>query len=309
MIASVLGGATLWLWGAVELSPLHRPPVQPWLLATSAPVLRSTGEPARARLAGVHLIIGSTPRELETLAAACNRIAGAAVCRPETFALELSPGAPIRVPSFFFDVREVSVRAYDRCVSAGRCPPPTSIATGDTGTDPRDLPVVGVSQQEARAYCAFAGGRLPHEHEFERAVRGPRSRQYSWGERFHEGRLNGGSWGAALTNPADGFERLAPVGAFVDGRTPEGILQLLGNAEEWTGAEPGVPLGGTNEGSGDQNSGTSSGLGVVRGGHFADPPWNLRGPARRIVPCQSRRPTLGFRCAKSDPRPPPRRTP
>ncbi|MEI9951139.1 MAG: SUMF1/EgtB/PvdO family nonheme iron enzyme [Pseudomonadota bacterium] len=39
--------------------------------------------------------------------------------------------------------------------------------------------------------------------------------------------------GIDLTDDADGFSELSPVGSFNAGRTPDGFLDLAGNAAEW----------------------------------------------------------------------------
>lgn len=237
----------------------------------------------RIRLAAATLHQGSTREEISELAAECNRRAGAEVCRPSTFAHELRTRPEIFVPAFALDRLEVSLGAYLRCVRSGRCAPPRVSSPGDEES-PLELPAVGVTRADAAMHCAFAGGRLPREDELERAARGASGRRYPWGALFHTGRVNGGAFGVAGTERADGYERLAPVAAFSDGRTPEGILQLSGNVEEWTA-------------DGDEPDSASAGMAAVRGGHFASPPHELRAAARRIVPVDSWGPSLGFRCA------------
>jgi formylglycine-generating enzyme required for sulfatase activity len=92
-------------------------------------------------------------------------------------------------------------------------------------------PVVGVCWYEVRAYCAWLSAqtgrafRLPTEIEWEAAARGRQGRLYAYGDDFDP--LHDNTRESHLRRPS-------PVGVFVEGRTPEGLVDLSGNLIEWT---------------------------------------------------------------------------
>lgn len=87
-----------------------------------------------------------------------------------------------------------------------------------------DHPVVYVDLNDARAYAAWAGKRLPTEPEWQYAAAGPQRRAYPWGERFDATRCNGGQEKHATT----------AVRAFPQGRSPFAVYDMCGNTWEWT---------------------------------------------------------------------------
>ena len=88
-------------------------------------------------------------------------------------------------------------------------------------------PVTWVSIEDARAYAAWAGKRLPHEWEWQYAAQGTDGRLYPWGN----------DWNVA-NMPAQSKEREMPVPADVDahpqGASPFGVMDLVGNVWQWT---------------------------------------------------------------------------
>jgi gamma-glutamyl hercynylcysteine S-oxide synthase len=88
-------------------------------------------------------------------------------------------------------------------------------------------PVTWVSLEDARAYAAWAGKRLPHEWEWQFAAQSADARLYPWGN----------DWNAADIPAADrGHTRgpLANVDAHPQGASPFGALDMVGSVSQWT---------------------------------------------------------------------------
>lgn len=94
-----------------------------------------------------------------------------------------------------------------------------------------DHPVVLITWEEARAYCAWRGAvvgaarRLPTAEEYEKAARGDAGNIYPWGGGFDASKLN-----SQVAGPDD----TVAVGSFPDGASPYGMLDAAGNIFHWT---------------------------------------------------------------------------
>jgi serine/threonine-protein kinase len=100
------------------------------------------------------------------------------------------------------------------------------------------FPVVGVTFNDAAAYCTWSGKSLPSEAQWEKTARGGDGRIFPWGDKEDELRCNN----AQMKKPtftgkmADFGDRRGtlPVGSFPEGRTPQGVDDMAGNVWEWT---------------------------------------------------------------------------
>lgn len=139
-------------------------------------------------------------------------------------------------------------------------------------------PVVLVSIGDARAFARWLSAetgtiwRLPTEAEWEKAARGVSGQAFPWGGQFDASRLNSADAGPGET---------MKVGAFAEGASPLGVLDMAGQVYEWTSTEAG------------------RGNFIVKGGSWDDRGCGLcRAAARHGRPGSMRHFLVGFRLVR-----------
>lgn len=154
-----------------------------------------------------------------------------------------------------------------------------------------NLPVAGVTWEEASAYCQWLGKRLPTEVEWEKAARGTEGNEYPWGNEWHKDYSNSGE--------GEGWESgVAPIDSYTKGVSPYGVFNMTGNVMEWT-----ADWYQQYPGNEHQSKDYGEIFKVIRGGgwggmgHYAINHFN-RASYRFYLRPESAFPDLGLRCAK-----------
>ena len=137
---------------------------------------------------------------------------------------EPSPSYSVHVNGFYMDTHEVTLAQYEEFLKrTGHRPLPDETYTHAPAPN---YPVVNVTWDDAVAYAAWAGKRLPTEAEWEKAARGGFvSQKYPWGNAPPDGTQSN------LGGPKDNHKASAPVGSYLPNEF--GLYDMLGNVWEW----------------------------------------------------------------------------
>ena len=256
--------------------------------------IRPSDDMLMLRVPGGSFIMGSQESEVDDALALCLQFG--LNCARRYFDVEL-PMHEVTLDDFWIDQTEVTLDQYQRCIDADICTPLDCEAeTLGSG----DHPVACVTWEQADAYCAWAGGRLPTEAEWEYAARGQAGLRYPWGDGFDGTKLNYCDANCEMDKRDsrfdDGYVRSAPVGSYPEGISWVGALDMGGNVWElvadWYGPYP--------EDSATNPTGPETGRRyVARGGSWNASPDHVRSALRAHMGIHDTVSHAGFRCAAS----------
>ncbi|MBW0275321.1 hypothetical protein ATM97_29025 [Nocardia sp. MH4] len=185
----------------------------------------------------------------------------------------------------------------------------------DAVTDRPHHPVVHLDHTDATTYAIWAGKRLPSEAEWEYAAHGPQWRPWPWGPSWDSARANTAehwagqpihdlaTWKAwwrthyAEHGPAPATTE---VGAFTDGSSPFGLVDMAGNVSEWT-ASSYLLYDRHRRYDPSYHAVADHGHITVRGGGWKSFRWQTRTSERIACSPDYSGPDLGFRCARDLP--------
>jgi formylglycine-generating enzyme required for sulfatase activity len=195
------------------------------------------------------------------------------------------PTQQIDVPAFSMQKTEVTNAQYRVCRLAGACTEPVVQTDWQDRTHDK-YPVVWVTASQAATFCTWLGASLPDTYQWERAARGSDGRIWPWGADPPD-RARANVYESTGLAPVDEL----PAGAAVN----TGILNLVGNAAEWTRTTITTPEAGPWT-LGPWDGKAADVVLVIRGFGWVGTPGSITLPETG-VPSQTTE-AVGFRCAE-----------
>jgi formylglycine-generating enzyme required for sulfatase activity len=142
------------------------------------------------------------------------------------------PVHQVSLPEYQIARVPITNAQYALYIQDAQVNPPAHWRGGSMPSGRENHPVVNISWEEALVYCQWLGAKLeksvslPSEAEWEKAARGDQDqRAYPWGDVWKELQCNSSELGLKETTP---------VGLFLGGASPYGLLDMSGNVWEWT---------------------------------------------------------------------------
>jgi len=204
------------------------------------------------------------------------------------------PYHSVTVPAFKIDQYEVMVSEYEVCVADSGC---TAANTGSRCNynvgGKENHPINCVDWNQAKAYCAWAGKKLPTEAEWEKAARGTDRRKYPWGSDALDCNR-----AVHSVSPCSN-SGTAAVGSKPSGASPYGAMDMVGNMWEWVeddwhSSYTNAPANGSAWVDAPRAS-----YRVLRGGGWLnDNTQSLRASVRIDINPSFRNFNVGFRCSR-----------
>ena len=196
----------------------------------------------------------------------------------------------MRMKAFWIDKYPVTNAEFKKFMDATHYHPQDDLDflhDWHNGTFPEgwgDKPVTWVSLEDARAYAAWAGKRLPREWEWQYAAQGSDGRLYPWGDKWDDSAVPAPDKGRTMRGPD-------AVTAHEKGASPFGVMDLVGNVWQWT----------------DEFVDEHTRGGILRGGSYYQPQGSIwyfpqayklteHGKLLLMAPSMDRSGALGFRC-------------
>jgi len=202
-----------------------------------------------------------------------------------------NPEHTVTLSDYWIYATKVTNAQYALCVAQERCTAPDALDNPEYAAfETRNSPVVGVTYEQAQAYCNYMNGSLPTEAQWEKTARGPDASLYPWGSADPS---------CDLLNFNSCVKHTTDVTQYSKGKSYYDALDMEGNTYEWV-ADWYDPLYYKTSPPGDPPGPVDGKARVQRGSGFRSNAGQAVTYARSFGSPRTHASDLGFRCAVSD---------